>query len=225
MNQSIITKYFPELTARQVWQIEHLEPVYREWNARINVISRQDIDNLSERHILHSLSIAKFVNFKPGTKIMDAGTGGGFPGIPLAIVFPDVHFHLVDSTAKKLKVVKEVVTTAGLINVTIEHTRLEEHSDKYDFIVSRAVASLSDMLRWTWKNIAVEGFNDIPNGIICLKGGDLIEEINGAESEKVSEDSGIRMKKCQKITTLINPLSKYFEEPYFKSKFIVHMNC
>ncbi len=146
MNFELISKYFPSLTGSQIVKFDQLGPLYMEWNARINVISRKDIDNLYERHILHSLGIARVIDFRPGTKILDAGTGGGFPGIPLAILFPQVHFHLVDSTAKKLTVVQNIADVTGLKNITTEHCRLEDHRGLYDFVVSRAVASLKEMV-------------------------------------------------------------------------------
>jgi len=171
-NLKLIIRYFPNLSAQQVHQFELLGKLYPEWNAKINVISRKDIENLYERHVLHSLGIARVINFKPGTKILDAGTGGGFPGIPLAILFPEVHFHLVDSTAKKLAVVKAIAGETGLNNITTEHSRLEDHRGLYDFVVSRAVASLEEMVQWVWKNVKKDGVNDIENGILYLKGGE-----------------------------------------------------
>lgn len=192
------------MTAVQQAQFRQLGPLYREWNARINVISRKDIENLYERHILHSLGIAKVISFKPGTRILDAGTGGGFPGVPLAIMFPEVHFHLVDSTAKKLSVVRNIADAAGLDNISTEHGRLEGHHRKYDFVVSRAVASLDDMVRWVGKNIRAEGFNGLPNGILYLKGGELEEELADANNK-------------------VYPLQEYFSEPFFETKTLVHL--
>jgi 16S rRNA (guanine527-N7)-methyltransferase len=202
----ILHTYFPSLTSRQVGQFELLGPLYKEWNAKINVISRQDIDNLYERHILHSLAIAKIISFKPGTIILDAGTGGGFPGIPLAIIFPEVHFHLVDSTAKKLLVVRNVAEAAGLSNIRTEHCRLQEHHGKYDFVVSRAVSTLEEMVRMTWKNISPGGFNDLPNGILYLKGGDLAAEIGS-------------MRKSSKIYDI----GSYFKGEFFQTKKVIHL--
>jgi 16S rRNA (guanine527-N7)-methyltransferase len=166
-----LNRYFPDLSPAQLKQLEQLGPLYHEWNAKINVISRKDIDNLYERHVLHSMSIARAIEFKSGTTVLDAGTGGGFPGIPLAILFPDVYFHLADSTAKKLSVINAIAAETGLNNITTEHVRLEDHYKRYDFVVSRAVASLDEMVQWVWKNVKAVGFNDLPNGILYLKGG------------------------------------------------------
>jgi 16S rRNA (guanine527-N7)-methyltransferase len=204
-SSDIITRYFPDLSGERLARLEMLGGLYREWNTRINVISRQDIDNIYERHILHSLGIARFVQFKPGTGILDAGTGGGFPGIPLAIFFPEVHFHLVDSTAKKLSVVKAIADEIGLKNVTTEHGRLEDHRKRYDFVVSRAVASLEQMVGWTWKNISRVEKNDVSNGLLYLKGGTL-EPMNNPL-----------------IHQEVYPLNMYFREPYFETKYLVHL--
>jgi len=215
LESGIINTYFPLLTTAQAAQFEQLGPLYTEWNAMINVISRKDIENLYERHVLHSLGIAKLIHFKPGTRILDAGTGGGFPGIPLAILFPDVHFHLVDSTAKKLTVVQAIASETGLKNITTEHCRLEDHKGRYDFVVSRAVTTLDEMIRWIWENISKACFNDLPNGILYLKGGDLNEEIMkiipGGEAE------------ARKINYNIYHLHDYFSEPFFDTKSIVHL--
>jgi len=199
-----LIRYFPGLSDMQRRQFELLGPLYTEWNAKINVISRKDIENLYERHVLHSLAIAKVIAFKPGTRIMDAGTGGGFPGVPLAIMFPEAHFHLVDSTAKKLAVIEAVVRETGLKNVSTEHCRLEAHHRRYDFVVSRAVASLDDMMHWVWKNINPDGFNDLRNGMLYLKG-----EIQPGEMPKGKH-------------TVYN-LSSFFNEPFFATKVIVHL--
>src|SRR5579872_4667703 len=173
----LILKYFPKLSQQQIQQFSSLQKIYSEWNEKINVISRKDIDNLLERHILHSLSIARFVEFKNATKIMDLGTGGGFPGVPLAIMFPDCRFHLVDSIGKKLKVVEAVKEEIGLKNVFTFHSRVEEMKFQYDFVVSRAVAPLSDLLQWTKGKYLPKDQNKIKNGLICLKGGDIDAEI------------------------------------------------
>ena len=203
----IIKKYFPKLTEEQVQKFQTLDALYRDWNSKINVISRKDIDNLYERHVLHSLGIAEVIRFKPGTRIMDLGTGGGFPSIPLAIMFPDCHFHLVDSTKKKILVCQEISQSLGLQNVNTEWARVEEVKEKFDFVVSRAVMPLSDIIKIARKNISTHSSNALPNGFICLKGGELEHEI-----------APFRKKA---ITT---PLSDYFEEEYFKTKLIVYVN-
>ena len=167
----LINKYFPNITDEQRQRFAALDALYRDWNSKINVISRKDIDNLYEHHILHSLGIAQIINFKPGTRVMDLGTGGGFPGIPLAIMFPEVHFHLVDSIGKKIRVCDDVRTALGLTNVTTEWTRAENLKEKYDFVVSRAVMPLADLVKLERKNIAPKAQNAMPNGLICLKGG------------------------------------------------------
>lgn len=172
----LITKYFPNLTEEQQRQFAALYDLYLDWNSKINVISRKDITNLYEHHVLHSLGIAKFTNFAPGTTIMDLGTGGGFPGVPLAILFPEVKFHLVDSIGKKIKVASEIANAIGLKNVTFRHCRAEEEKAKFDFVVSRAVMPLSDLLKIIRKNISSTQMNAIPNGLICLKGGELAKE-------------------------------------------------
>ena len=214
-------------------QFERLGPLYREWNAKINVVSRKDIDNLYERHILHSLGIAKVINFRPGTKILDAGTGGGFPGIPLAILFPQVHFHLIDSTAKKLAVVQNIAEEAGVKNITTEHSRLEYHYGKYDFAISRAVAPLGEMVGLVCKNIKKDGINEIENGILYLKGGEVYEELNSGEAGKRgSGEAGKRGSgevgkrgsgEVGKYT--IYKLSDFFAEPFFTTKFLIHLFC
>lgn len=173
----IITKYFPKLTDTQKNQLEQLDELYRDWNSKINVISRKDIDNLYEHHVLHSLAIAKYINFKSGTKVLDFGTGGGFPGIPLAILFPEVKFRLIDGTGKKIRVATEVANAIGLKNVDAVHLRGEEEKGKYDFVVSRAVMPLPDLMKIIKKNFAKEQHNALPNGVIVLKGGDLTEEL------------------------------------------------
>ena len=203
----IINKYFPNITEEQRQRFAALDALYRDWNSKINVISRKDIDNLYEHHILHSLGIAQIINFKPGTQVMDLGTGGGFPGIPLAIMFPEVHFHLVDSIGKKIRVCDEVRTALGLTNVTTEWTRAENLKEKYDFVVSRAVMPLTDLVKLVRKNIAKESHNAMPNGLICLKGGELENEVMP-----------------MKAHTLITSLSDYFEEEFFETKKVVYVS-
>ncbi len=202
----LLLKYFPQISPRQIQQFSSLGRVYAEWNEKINVISRKDIGNLYQRHILHSLSIAKFISFRNGTKIMDLGSGGGFPGVPLAILFPEVRFHLVDSIAKKLKVVEEVKDATGLTNVFTFHSRAEEMDFQYDFVVSRAVAPLSDLMDWTKKKYLVKNLNKIPNGLICLKGGSVDEEI-----------AQVQLREVQKM-----PVSDYFEGNFFADKYLIY---
>lgn len=202
----IITKYFPTLTDRQKEQFEALGPLYEDWNAKINVISRKDIGNLYEHHILHSLGIAKMLRFREGTQVMDLGTGGGFPGIPLAILFPEVQFHLVDSIGKKIRVATEVSTAIGLDNVTLRHCRAEEEKQMFDFVVSRAVMPLTDLVKIIRKNINAESHNAYPNGLICLKGGELQHEILPYRN----------------IADTIS-LSSVFNEEYFKEKKVVYV--
>ena len=172
----LIEKYFPELTEKQKEQFSKLYELYFDWNSKINVISRKDIENLYLHHVLHSLAIAKILKFKSGSNIMDVGTGGGFPGIPLAIMFPECHFHMVDRIGKKLKVAAGVAEAIGLNNVSFRHCSVEEEKQKFDFIVSRAVMPLSDLIKLIRKNVAKEQKNALPNGLICLKGGDLQAE-------------------------------------------------
>lgn len=200
----LLLKYFPDLSQKQMQEFSALQKIYTEWNEKINVISRKDIENLKERHILHSLSIAKFIQFKNATKIMDLGTGGGFPGIPLAILFPDCRFHLVDSIGKKLKVVEAVKDEIGLKNVFTFHSRAEEMEFQYDFIVSRAVAPLADLLNWTKKKHLPKDHHELHNGLICLKGGNIEEEISDAKNAK-------------KVS-----ISTFFKEDFFKDKYIVY---
>lgn len=202
----IIQKYFPHLTALQAEQFAQLEVLYNDWNAKINVISRKDIQNLYEHHVLHSLGIAKVVNFKEGTTVMDLGTGGGFPGIPLAILFPNVQFHLVDSIGKKVKVANEVTTAIGLKNVKFSHARAEEIKEQYDFVVTRAVMPMVDLVKVARKNISKEQHNAVPNGIIALKGGELAGEIASMKN----------------ISTVWE-LSDFFDEEYFETKKVVHV--
>lgn len=202
----IIKKYFPNLTEPQAEQFAQLEALYSDWNTKINVISRKDIQNLYEHHVLHSLGIAKIINFKEGTTIMDLGTGGGFPGIPLAILFPQAQFHLVDSIGKKVKVASEVANAIGLKNVKFSHARAEEIKEQYDFVVTRAVMPMVDLIKVSRKNIQREQKNAIPNGILALKGGELEREIASMKN----------------IATVWE-LSDYLEEEYFKTKKVVHV--
>jgi 16S rRNA (guanine527-N7)-methyltransferase len=202
----LVLKYFKNLTDLQISQFSQLYALYSFWNAQINVISRKDIDELYERHILHSLGIAKFCSFQAGEKVLDVGTGGGFPGIPLAILFPDTQFHLVDSIGKKIKVVNEVAVALDLKNVKATHARAEQIADKYHFVVSRAVTRLVDFYPWIQGKFAKENKNAIPNGILYLKGGDLTEEI-----------------KESKLKAELYPLSSYFEEDFFDTKYVVYI--
>ena len=202
----IIKKYFSTITDLQAEQFAQLEGLYNDWNSKIHVISRKDIQNLYEHHVLHSLGIAKIVNFRDGTNIMDLGTGGGFPGIPLAILFPNVSFHLVDSIGKKVRVANEVATALGLKNVRFSHARAEEIKDKYDFVVTRAVMPMVDLVKVARKNIQKEQHNALPNGIIALKGGELNSEIASMRD----------------ISTVWD-LGDYFEEEFFKTKKVVHV--
>lgn len=206
MKQEIIYKYFPELTDKQKEQFAALYDLYADWNSKINVISRKDIDNLYEHHILHSLAIAKFINFKPGSSIMDLGTGGGFPGIPLAIMFPEVKFLLNDRINKKLKVGHEVATAIGLNNVSFRHCGAEEIKEKFDFVVSRAVMPLPDLIKIIKKNISNVQQNAVPNGLICLKGGDLQTELAPFRRNAVVDD-----------------ISAIFDEEFFKTKKVIYV--
>ena len=203
---NIILNYFPELSEQQREQMAAIGPLYRDWNAKINVISRKDIDNLYEHHVLHSLGITQAIHFKPGTRVMDLGTGGGFPGIPLAIYFPDVQFHLVDSIGKKIRVAKEVAQAIGLKNVTSSHARGEEIKTKYDFVVSRAVMPLGDLVKLVQKNIATQQQNSLPNGVLCLKGGELSQEIAPFKHRAMTWE-----------------LKNYFTEEFFKTKQVVYV--
>lgn len=202
----LIQKYFHDLTPLQVQQFEQCLPLYTLWNEQINVISRKDIEHLYERHILHSLAIAKVIQFKKGTKIMDVGTGGGFPGIPLAILFPEVDFLLVDSIGKKIKVVNEVASAIGLQNLRALHSRAEGVDEKFDFVVSRAVTTLPDFMVWVQNNYLVKSFNDMPNGLLYLKGGNLDEEIASVVNK----------------TKLFN-ISDFFSEEFFDTKKVVYV--
>lgn len=201
-----ILKYFPNLSDRQKEQFAALNDLYYDWNSKINVISRKDIGNLYQHHVLHSLAIAKYISFKPGTTIMDMGCGGGFPGIPLAIMFPEVQFHLVDSIGKKVRVAGEIAAAIGLTNVRTSHSRAEEIKDKYSFVVSRAVMQLPDLVKICRKNISKEQSNALPNGIICLKGGDMTAETQA-------------FRNCREIVDI----SSYFGEEYFKDKKVVYV--
>lgn len=204
----IITKYFAEFTPQQIKQLELLLPLYKEWNEKINVVSRKDIDELYLHHVLHSLSIATIVNFKKGTKVIDIGSGGGFPGIPLAIFFPETHFHLVDSIGKKLKVVNEICLAANILNVTTQHTRAEEIKNrKFDFAVSRAVAPLAELWQWAKPLINPNSNNEIKNGLICLKGGDLHQEISESKTRP-------KMMSVYEI----------FNEEYYKEKYLLYVS-
>lgn len=195
----IIEKYFTHLSEEQKRQFDALDALYRDWNAKINVISRKDIDNLYEHHILHSLAIAKAIHFAPGSRVLDFGTGGGFPGIPLAILFPEVSFRLIDGTGKKIRVATEVAQAIGLKNVEAVHLRGEEEKGEYDFVVSRAVMPLPDLMKIIRKNFAKKQQNALPNGLLCLKGGDLEAELK--PYEKIVE---------------VTDLSTWFDEPWFK---------
>lgn len=201
----VILKYFPIITDVQKQQFAQLQDLYAEWNAQINVISRKDIDELYERHVLHSLGIAKVMPFKKGSKVLDVGTGGGFPGIPLAILFPDCKFHLVDSIGKKIKVVDAVADAIGLQNLTAQHTRAEKVKGSYDFIVSRAVTRMPEFVNWVRGKIAKKHINIFPNGILYLKGGDLTEEL---APFKVAEE---------------HLLSDFFTEEFFETKKVVYL--
>jgi len=202
----LILKYFPNLTDIQKTQFEALYGLYTEWNAKINVISRKDIENLYEHHVLHSLAIAEIIQFKAGTSVLDVGTGGGFPGIPLAIMFPEVNFVLIDSIGKKINVATEVANAIGLKNVILKHMRLQEEKEKFDFVVSRAVMPLGDLIKLIKNNINKKHINALPNGLICLKGGELVQEIQ--PYKKVAE---------------LFEVSDYFTEEYFTTKKAVYI--
>ena len=206
MTSDIIRTYFPQISDEQQRQFDALGDLYLDWNAKINIISRKDIDNLYEHHVLHSLAIAKVVNFRPDTAILDFGTGGGFPGIPLAILFPECHFKLIDGTGKKIRVAQEVANAIGLKNCQPEHLRGEEEKGKYDFVVSRAVMPLPDLVKIVKKNIGKKQQNALPNGILCLKGGDLQAELR--PFSKIVETTDI---------------SNFFTEEWFKGKHVIYL--
>ena len=203
---TIIKKYFTEITDKQSAQFNALGELYTEWNAKINVISRKDIENLYERHILHSLAIAKFIRFTDGSNVMDVGTGGGFPGIPLAILFPEVKFHLVDSIGKKIKVAQSIADATGLENITSRQCNIQEEKGKFDFIVSRAVMTLPELVKLVRKNICDNQHNAFPNGLICLKGGDLQKETSPFGKKTISSELG-----------------DYFDEEFFKTKKLIYI--
>ena len=201
-----ILRYFPQLTEQQQQQFAALDALYRDWNAKINVISRKDIDNLYPHHVLHSLGIAKVISFRPGTHVMDIGTGGGFPGIPLAILFPEVQSHLLDSIGKKIKVAQAVADALQLSSVRTSHKNVIEEKEKYDFVVSRAVMQMGDLVRLVRKNVHHEQRNSLPNGLICLKGGDIQQEMRP-------------FKHCCDVW----PLHTYFEEEFFETKKVAYV--
>ena len=206
MNAEIIYRYFPNLNDLQLQQFAALGELYRDWNTKINVISRKDIDQLYEHHVLHSLAIAKIINFRPGTSILDFGTGGGFPGVPLSILFPECQFKLIDGTGKKIRVAQEVCDAIGLKNCAPTHLRGEDEKDKYDFIVSRAVMPLPDLVKLMRKNISKTSSNALPNGVLCLKGGNLQAELQ--PYHKIVETTEI---------------SQFFKEEWFKEKFVIYL--
>ncbi|MBL4664142.1 MAG: 16S rRNA (guanine(527)-N(7))-methyltransferase RsmG [Flavobacteriaceae bacterium] len=201
----IITTYFPNLSETQIKQFELLAELYKDWNLKINVVSRKDIDEIYLRHVLHSLGVAKVLSFEPSSRVLDVGTGGGFPGIPLAILFPETHFHLVDSIGKKIKVVQEVSQGLGLENIQVTNARVETVTDRYDFIVSRAVAQMETFTHWVKGCVAKKSVHKLKNGVLYLKGGDLTEEL--AKFPKATQ----------------YPLSSYFKEDFFETKTVVHL--
>lgn len=206
MGVDIITKHFPELTEKQLEQFAQLEALYSEWNEKINVISRKDIGNLYEHHVLHSLGIAKAIRFRSGTTVVDVGSGGGFPGIPLAILFPEVQFHLVDSIGKKMRVAEEVKQAIGLENCTTQHSRMEDVKAQFDFVVSRAALPMPELVKLVRKNISRQSKNALPNGILTLKGGDLTGELSVFRRDAV-----------------VYNLSDWFNESFFETKQLVYL--
>jgi len=208
----LINKYFPNLAPEQQERLARLVPLYTEWNAKINVISRQDIENLEERHILHSLAVAKAMTFKPGARLLDLGTGGGFPGVPLAIFFPDVEFLLVDGTGKKIRVVQEVAAAVGLQNLTARHSRVEDlkMNGQFDFVLSRGVATLDQLLRWSQPLLKRKHQHAYPNGVIALKGGDLQTEIRALPGRGSDYSE-------------VFPIRSFFKEPFFDEKMVVYV--
>ena len=205
-SMELILKYFPNLTEKQKEQMAALKDLYTDWNAKINVISRKDIDNLYEHHVLHSLAIMKALRFKAGSNVLDFGTGGGFPGIPLAIMMPDVNFKLIDGTGKKIRVVEEVASAIGLENVTAEHLRGEDEKGRYDFVVSRAVMPLPDLVKIVKKNISQKQHNAMLNGVLVLKGGNVDAEIHPYRKN-----------------VEVSPISNWFEEEWFKEKNVIYL--
>lgn len=201
-----IRKYFPELSRKQFQQFELLQREFLEWNSKINLISRKDEENFEERHILHSLSIAKVIKFSPGTQILDLGTGGGFPGLPLAIFFPEVQFTMADSIGKKIMVVNDLIDKLELSNAKGVHTRAEQLKDKYDFVTNRAVAPVTELLKWSQNLISQKHRNTLPNGLLCLKGGDLKEEL-----------------KPFKKYSILYPIKDYYKEEFFETKYVVYV--
>jgi 16S rRNA (guanine527-N7)-methyltransferase len=201
----IILKYFPNLSEEQLWQFEQLAVLYEDWNLKINVVSRKDIDELYLRHVLHSLGIAKVISFLSGAKVLDVGTGGGFPGIPLAILFPETHFHLVDSIGKKIMVVEEVSESLALTNIQVTNARVETDTGQYDFVLSRAVARMETFVLWIKGRVTKKSIHELKNGVLYLKGGDLTEELSKFPNAKVY------------------PLANYFEEDFFETKSVVHL--